>query len=156
MWEDAPNTSKYNVEKSGQESNFEKVYLKLQNLQDNKNYDILNDKISKGEISISINPEMQNRHILGTREYIEGRSYFTISVEELQSIINLKYATGRVTVSKTGQIKETMFIDKIVGIDKDLDGREYETNGIKIHYSKSRTHIVPYREVNLNELEANN
>ena len=125
-------------------------------MQNGSNYDILNNRIFHGEISILINPEMQNRHILGTREYIEGRSYFTISKEELQNIINSKYATGRVTISKSGQIKETIFVDKIVGIVKDLDGREYETNGIKIHYSKARTHIVPYREVNLNEFETNN
>lgn len=105
---------------------------------------MLKEKIAKGEISLDINPEMQNRHIFGTKEYIEGRSYFTVSTEELQNIINTKYATGKVAIFKNGQIKETIFVDKVIGVDKDLYGKEYETNGLKIHYSKSRTHAVPH------------
>ena len=80
------------------------------------------------------------------RDYVEGKSYVTIPFEELQEIINSKYATGKVTISKSGQIKETIFLDKIIGVDKDLDGFEFKTNGLKIHYSKSRTHAVPHRK----------
>lgn len=120
--------------------------ISVKDLQDLQNRDILKKKVDSGEISLEINPEMQNRHIVGTKEHRDGRSYITISTEELQDIINNNYATGTVTVFKNGQIKETLFIDKIIGVDKDLDGNEYETNGIKIHYSKSRTHAVPHRK----------
>lgn len=120
--------------------------IPVSGLQNLENCDILKRKINKGDISLKINPEMQNRHILGTKEYVRGRSYITISTEELQDIINYNYATGKVTVSKNGQIKETIYVNKTVGIDKDLDGAEFKTNGLKIHYSKSRTHAVPYRK----------
>lgn len=120
--------------------------ISVKDLQDLQNRDILKKKVESGEISLEINPEMQNRHILGTKEYVDGKSYIIISTEELQDIINSKYATGTVTVFKNGQIKETLLLDKIIGIDKDLDGNEYKTNGIKVHYSKTRTHAVPYRK----------
>lgn len=118
--------------------------ISIKGLQNLENRDILKSKISKGEISLNINFEMQNRHILGTNEYTEGRSYFTVSAQKIQSIINTKYATGKVAVFKNGQIKETIFADEIIGVDKGLDGEERKTNALKIHYSKSRTHAVPY------------
>ncbi len=120
--------------------------ISIKDLQDLENRDILKKKVAKGDISLKINHELQNRHVLGTKEYIAGRSYITISEEELQNIINNNYATGKVTISKSGQIKETIFINRIIGIDKDLEGNEFETNGLKIHYSKSRTHVVPHRK----------
>lgn len=120
--------------------------ISIKDLQDLENRDILKKKIAKGDISLKINHELQNRHVLGTKEYIAGRSYITISEEELQNIINNNYATGKVTISKSGQIKETIFINRMIGIDKDLEGNEFETNGLKIHYSKSRTHAVPHRK----------
>lgn len=120
--------------------------ISIKDLQDLENRDILKKKIAKGEISLKLNHELQNRHILGTKEYIEGRSYITISEEELQNVINNNFATGKVTISKSGQIKETIFLNQTIGVDKDLDGNEFETNGLKIHYSKSRTHAVPHRK----------
>ena len=133
----------YNTKRASVEG-YRRVSIK--DLQDLENRGILKKRIAKGELSLNINPEMQNRHIWGTKEYIEGRSYITISTEELQEIINNNYATGKVTIFKSGQIKETIFLDKIVGVDKDMDGLEVETNGLKIHYSKSRTHAVPHRK----------
>ena len=124
--------------------------ISIKDLQDLENRDILKTKIEKGDISLEINTELQNRHILGTKEYIVGRSYMTISKEELQDIVNNNYATGKITISKSGQIKETIFVNRIIGIDKDLEGNEFETNGLKIHYSKSRTHAVPHRKKDVN------
>lgn len=118
--------------------------ISVNGLQNLENSDILKQKIAKGEISLDINPEMQNRHMLGTKEYSDGRSYFTVSTQKIQSIINAKYATGKVIIFKNGQIKETVFVDEIIGVDKDIDGKEHMANGLKIHYSKSRTHAVPH------------
>ena len=120
--------------------------ISVKDLQNLENRDILKKKIANGEISLKINPEKQNRHVLGTKEYKNGRSYITISIDEAESIVESKYATGKVTVSKSGQIKETLFENKIIGMDLDFDGSEHETNGFKIHYSKTGTHIVPYRK----------
>lgn len=125
--------------------------ISIKGLQDLENRDILKKKIVKGEISLTLNPEKQNAHMFNNKDYVEGRSYVTIPFEELQEIINLNHATGRVTISKSGQIKETIFLNKIIGVDEDLDGNEFETNGLKIHYSKSRTHAVPHRKKNVND-----
>ena len=120
--------------------------ISIEGLQDLENRDILKKKISKGEITLTLNPEKQNVHMFNHDKYVEGRSYVTIPFEELQEIIYTKHATGKVVIFKNGQIQETIFLNKIIGIDKDLDGNEFETNGLKIHYSKSRTHAVPHRK----------
>lgn len=69
-------------------------------MQDIENRVILKEKISNGEISLTLNPEKQNSHMFNHKEYVEGKSYFTIPFGDLQEIINLKYATGKVTISK--------------------------------------------------------
>ncbi len=111
-----------------------------------ENRDILKTKISNGELSLEINLEKQKPHLFEYRQESENKSYFTISIEELKVLLNLHYATGRVVVSRSGQIKEIIFIDKIVGFDVDKNGNAVETNGFKVHYSKGRTHLVPYRK----------
>lgn len=125
--------------------------ISIKGLQNLENRDILKKKIAKGEITLTLNPEKQNAHMFSHKDYVNGRSYVTIPFEELQNIINKHHATGRITISKSGQIKETIFIDKIIGFDVDLDGNEFKTNGLKIHYSKSRTHAVPHRKKVLND-----
>jgi hypothetical protein len=70
----------------------------------------------------------------------------------LQQFLNSNYATGQVTISRSGQIKEIIFIDKFIGFDVDENGKEVATNGFKVHYSKGRTHLVPYRK-RLEEIE---
>ena len=55
--------------------------ISVKGLLDLENRDILKQKIAKGELSLEINIEKQNRHILGTSEYKTGRSYFNISTE---------------------------------------------------------------------------
>lgn len=125
--------------------------ISIKGLQDLENRDILKKKIAKGEITLTLNPEKQNAHMYNHDEYREGRSYVTIPFEELQEIINTRHATGKVTISKSGQIKETIFVDKIIGVDLDLDGNKFKTNGLKVHYSKSRTHAVPHRKKDMDE-----
>ena len=120
--------------------------ISIEGLQDLENRDILKKKISKGEITLTLNLEKQNVHMFNHDKYVEGRSYVTIPFEELQEIIYTKHAAGKVVIFKNGQIQETIFLNKIIGIDKDLDGNEFDTNGLKIHYSTSRTHAVPHRK----------
>ncbi|MBR3604440.1 MAG: hypothetical protein IKL52_00240, partial [Candidatus Gastranaerophilales bacterium] len=120
--------------------------ISIQDLQDLENRDILKKRIEKGEITLEINPEKQNPHLLKYRKESENKSYFITSIEELQTLLNLHHTTGRVIISKSGQIKEIIFIDKIIGFDVDKNGNTVETNGFKVHYSKGRTHLVPYRK----------
>ena len=116
----------------------------MQNLE---NRDILRKKVENGEIPIEINPEKQNRHILGTKEYKAGRSYFTVSSSQLQDIVKQKYATGKVYITNDGkQIRENIFLASNIGVIVNNETGEHRTNGIKIHYSRTGVHVVPYRK----------
>ncbi|WP_338627572.1 polymorphic toxin type 50 domain-containing protein [Clostridium baratii] len=89
----------------------------------------------------------QGKHILGHNNYIEGRSYLTISLEEAQDIINKYAGTGEIKTNSKGEWdrKETIKTNKEIGVNVSiLDGSENKTNSFKIHYSKKGTHIVPY------------
>lgn len=89
----------------------------------------------------------QGKHILGHNNYIEGRSYLTISLEEAQELINKYAGTGEIKTNSKGEWdrKETIKTDKEIGVNVSiLDGSENRTKSFKIHYSKKGTHIVPY------------
>ena len=99
---------------------------------------------SKQPLKIEIGK--QGKHILGHNNYIEGRSYLTISLEEAQEFINKYAGTGEIKFTLKGEWdkKETITIDKEIGVNVSmLDGLETKTNSFKIHYSKKGTHIVP-------------
>ncbi|MDY4950308.1 MAG: phage minor capsid protein [Clostridium cadaveris] len=99
---------------------------------------------SKQPLKIEIGK--QGKHILGHNNYIEGRSYLTISLEEAQELINKYAGTGEIKFTLKGEWdkKETITIDKEIGVNVSmLDGLETKTNSFKIHYSKKGTHIVP-------------
>ena len=134
IWEDSLNKSKNIVEKS-----------QLESVENVENRDILKKGIAKGELSLTINPEKQNPHLFKYRDMSKNKSYFTADIEDLQHLLNSYYATGHITISKSGQIKEIIFVDRIIGFDVDENGIAVETNGFKVHYSKRRTHLVPYR-----------
>lgn len=96
---------------------------------------------------LKIEDGKQGKHILGHNNYIEGRSYLTISLEEAQELINKYAGTGEIKTNSKGEWdrKETIKTNKEIGINVSiLDGSENKTNGFKIHYSKKGTHIVPY------------
>ena len=105
---------------------------------------IIKTEIEKGNIKLEINHEKQARHIKGTPEYKEGRSYLTITEDEAQDIINQKYGTGNIHVSNNGQIKEVIVHETDIGINIDKTSHKEEaTNAATIHYSKTGTHLVP-------------
>ena len=104
--------------------------------------------IQEGKIKLEINPEKQNRHIKGTKEYVEGKSYLTISMEEAQRIVDARSGTGKIAISNNGmQFKESVICDKIIGVAVNSETlTKTKTNKVKIHYSKTGTHIVPIKE----------
>ncbi|MEY8662751.1 polymorphic toxin type 50 domain-containing protein [Ligilactobacillus faecis] len=75
-----------------------------------------------------MNPDKQESHMESTR--IEGKSYLYDS-EDPQALLD-EYS-GR----------EIVEVDHIVGIDYNTGE---ETDWIKIHHSKRRTHIVPFKK----------
>ncbi len=118
--------------------------LQQEALDNQKNRDILESKILSGELPLKLNIGHQNKHIKGSNGYIEGRSYLLIDADEAQNIVNTMHGTGFVAVKSSGQIKEIVELDRIVGVDVGLNDRvETPTNKITIHYSKKGTHIVP-------------
>lgn len=110
---------------------------------------IIEDEIRKGNIKLDINHEKQAKHIKGCPEYIDGRSYLTISEDKAQKIINKKSGTGSLVYDRKGlwKNKELIDCDEIIGVDINKSTRE-ETSTDKgtIHYSKSGTHLVPRKE----------
>lgn len=113
-------------------------------------------KILNGNYNLNIRVGKQEQHNINSSSYIEGKSYFTLSLKEEQELVN-KYA-GRGYIPATENLelsnKEICTTNKIIGkyINKHF-GTERDTNSFIIHYSKKGVHIVPadYREVDKNE-----
>ena len=93
----------------------------------------------------SIEEGKQGKHILGHNNYIEGRSYLTIDIKELQSLVNKYAGTGELQRDRQGHWnhKEVVAIGKNIGVYKDLKGNELSTDIATIHYSKKGVHVVP-------------
>lgn len=109
----------------------------------------LAEGLERGQISLTINPEKQNRHIRGTAEYIEGRSYLAISIDEAQDIVNRYHGKGKTREKRDGtfEMKERIMTDRIIGISiNPKTGEESPTHAATIHYSKTGTHLVPRKE----------
>lgn len=107
----------------------------------------LKERIRSGEYDLTINPEKQARHMLGSNGYIAGRSYLLISDSELQEIVNQRAGTGRIdhTRRNSGQIQEIIDCGTDVGVVVRSDGFEEITSLLKIHYSKTGVHAVPQK-----------
>ena len=91
----------------------------------------------------------QDKHIKGTNNYKNGRSYLTVNESEIQGLVDQYAGTGEIKRSKTGQFsrREVCTADRIIGnvVDKDT-GAEYPTHKFTIHYSNDGVHIVPAQE----------
>ena len=101
--------------------------------------------IQSGEYPLGINPEKQARHMAGMA--IPGRSVITVSMEELQAIINAKAGSGKINFTDDfKKWKNTEIIDagREIGYTINRNGDIIIARSIKIHYSKSGTHGVPF------------
>lgn len=101
--------------------------------------------IRSGGYPLEINPEKQARHMAGMA--IPGRSVITVSMEELQAIINAKAGSGKIIFTDDfTKWKNTEIIDagKEIGYTINRNGDIIIAKSIKIHYSKSGTHGVPF------------
>lgn len=89
----------------------------------------------------------QDKHIRESNNYIDTKSYLTISKEEVQDLINKHAGNGTINFDKNGKWdkKEIIEVNKKIGVVKTKTG-ETETNSFKIHYSKTGVHIVPYKK----------
>ena len=88
----------------------------------------------------------QGKHILGHNNYLQGRSYLTISEAEAQALVDRYAGTGVPDRDRKGQFnrKELIVADRDIGVNISIeDGAETPTNRFYIHYSNSGAHIVP-------------
>jgi SPP1 gp7 family putative phage head morphogenesis protein len=106
----------------------------------------IRDSIKSGKQPLNIEAGKQGKHILGHNNYIEGRSYLTISMDEAQKLISRYAGTGIFEIDRKGNVKnkELVISDKAIGMNIDNStGEKTKTNRFYIHYSKKGTHIVP-------------
>ncbi len=105
----------------------------------------IREAIRSGTYSRIINPEKQARHMAATAK--PGRSVITISQDELQDIINEQAGSGKIlfvdgTFDWAG--KEIISAGKEIGYTINKKGDTIKTWSLKIHYSKTGVHVVPF------------
>ena len=91
----------------------------------------------------------QEKHIIGSNNYIPGRSYITVSAEEAQQLVNQYAETGEIKRTKANVFnrREVCTADRIIGVVIDPEtGEEHQTHKFTIHYSNNGVHIVPAKE----------
>nr|DAM13497.1 MAG TPA: minor capsid protein [Caudoviricetes sp.] len=98
-------------------------------------------RLKDGRYGKVINPEKQAAHIESTRT--EGKSYFYDNMD-VQELFDKYAGTGTIERDSRGKRtnKETIITDNIIGYDQ---LNRMPVRGIKIHHSKKRTHIVPFK-----------
>lgn len=104
----------------------------------------IREAIKRGDYDLTINPDKQARHMEATAT--PGRSVITISSEELQSIITANAGDGKISLSNNYIWKNQEIIDaeKEIGYTINKDGVKTPAWSIKIHYSNTGVHAVPY------------
>lgn len=118
--------------------------------------DIIKEKALSGEINLNVNADKQGRHDKSSKLYREGKSYMTISMDEIQGIVNKYAGTGYIPMVEGGdwKNKESITLPREVGIIITGKSRkELPTNRITIHYSKTGVHVVPSMPVSKEEQE---
>lgn len=101
--------------------------------------------IKSGKYPLEINFEKQSRHMAGTE--MQGRSVITIPIEELQEIINANAGSGKINLTKNFSAwkhTEIVAAGKEIGYTVNREGKTVVANSLKIHYSKTGTHAVPF------------
>jgi hypothetical protein len=100
--------------------------------------------IKNGVFNMDIVSAKQNHHIVGSPEYVEGKSILSANPRELLD----KYAgSGKIMMIKKKWVhKERIYCDEVIGIHKNQNGLASETKVGMIHYSKKGVHVVPAKE----------
>lgn len=101
--------------------------------------------IKNGEYPLTVNTEKQMRHMAGTA--IKGRSVITIPLEELQSIIKAKAGSGQIKFQKGTYVwknQEIVDVGREIGYTVNDKGDILRAKSLKIHYSKTGVHVVPF------------
>lgn len=104
------------------------------------NYYIKN-AIDKGALGNTINTEKQSPHNIDTK--LDGKSFLYGDSKFAQELFDIYAGTGTIEKGKRSGLREICVADRVIGYDEQA---KMETNMFKIHHSKNRTHIVPYKK----------
>lgn len=104
-------------------------------------------KIKSDLYNKKIFDDKQGKHIRGHKNYIDGRSYLTISMEQAQELVNKYAGTGTIIRDRNGKFSNRELITEnkeMIGVNiNNLTGEHTQTNRFVIHYSGEGVHIVP-------------
>lgn len=106
-------------------------------------------RIQSEQTSKKLHRGNQNKHILGSSGYIDGRSYVYGDLDAMQALVNRYSGTGepKLTRNLEWTHKEFVIADKPIGVVINVEtGAKTETRRFAIHYGKKGTHIVPRKE----------
>lgn len=106
----------------------------------------IRNKLKSDTVNKTIDVGKQGKHIIGHNNYIDGRSYLTVTAEEAQSLVNTYAGTGLIEKDRLGRFtnKELIVSDNTVGVNINNEtGIITDTDRFYIHYGKNGTHIVP-------------
>ena len=103
-------------------------------------------EIQLGETTfpLKVNPEKQARHMAGDKSYIPGRSVIILPMEKIQELVYEKAGSGTIARMNAEQIQEILDFEIEVGYTVNRKGEAAKTSFVKIHYSKTGVHVVPY------------
>ena len=108
----------------------------------------IRERIRSDETQKQLNSGNQNKHIVGSKGYQEGRSYIYGDLRTAQDIVNQRAGTGEIRLNDHGEWnkKEFVTLDHDIGVYiNPQSGERYSTNTVSIHYGKKGTHVVPAR-----------
>lgn len=115
-------------------------------------------RIQSGEFPLAMHKGRQNKHIVGTKEYMQyvdqmrkdgryGPSRITISGDDVHDLVAAYKGTGILQRDRHGQWRNSELItvhpNKIGVAVNDRTGAESDTSVFCIHYSKDGVHISP-------------
>ena len=128
---------------------FNKEGIELFSKSDKIRLGVVRDAVESGSVSLKINTQKQNRHIKGSNEYTEGRSYLNIGADDAQKIVDDLKGTGEpiFDANEDWTRKERIVCPEPVGTHVDIEtGEETKTKNVTIIYSNTGCHIVPRKD----------
>lgn len=117
----------------------------------------ISKSVSEGKYSLALSKQQFEKHVFGSKKYMEYRvsrelkggnpqSILTIDADKVQDVINKKHGTGIVKCDRKGNAlpQEKITCDTVIG-QYYAKGEYHDTNKAVIHYSKNGAHLVPVR-----------
>lgn len=98
-----------------------------------------NFRVPKGDNYIELNVEKQIKHLDSLNS---NKSQLCISIDEVRKLIKENYGRG----TMVNDYQEVVDFGKVIGY-VEVNGKLVETTVGKIHYSKTGSHLVPYRDL---------